>query len=196
MNAPNIYRSPATLRLVQAVAAAGAFWLAGLAWFLMSLPQSDRPGDGFTADGIVVLTGGPGRIKAGLEALANGDGERLLVSGVNSDLAEETILNAIGVGQESQACCIDLGRQARDTRGNAIEAAEWAARHDFSSLLVVTADYHLPRALIEFKGEMKDVKLLVHAVADQASLLSMASEFNKYLFSVARNLVGRAETRD
>lgn len=183
------------LRLGQSVGAAAVVWLAGFLWFLATLPQPGGAEAGPGVDGIVVLTGGPGRVQAGLDSLARGNGRRLLISGVNRDLASETIMNAIA-GGSAPVCCVDLGRKARDTRGNAIEAAEWARQHDFHSLLVVTADYHLPRALIEFGRIIKDVKLVAGAVDSHASYLSMASEFNKYLFSIARDRMGSAETKD
>ncbi len=195
MKAPRIYRSPVMLRLGQAAGAAAVVWLAGFLWFLATLPQPGGAEAGPGVDGIVVLTGGPGRVQAGLDSLARGKGRRLLISGVNRELASETIMNAIA-GGSAPACCVDLGRKARDTRGNAIEAAEWVRKHDFHSLLVVTADYHLPRALIEFGRIMKDVTLVAEAVDSHASYLSMASEFNKYLFSIARDRMSPAETKD
>lgn len=195
MKAPKTYRSPALLRLRQVLGVAGIAWLAGYLWFLAQLPQPGQAETSDSVDGIVVLTGGPGRVQAGLDSLAQGKGRRLLISGVNRDLASETIMNAIA-GDQAPICCIDLGRQARDTRGNAIEAAKWAEHHDFHSLLVVTADYHLPRALIEFGGIMTDVELVAKAVDGHASYLSMASEFNKYLFSIVQSRLDFAKSKD
>lgn len=196
METPKIYQSIVMLRAAQIMVLAGILWLAGFGWFLATLPETDALEAGVEIDGIVVLTGSPGRVQAGLDSLARGKGRRLLISGVNRELARETILNAIGGAASAQGCCIDLGREARDTHGNAIEAAEWAGQHGFRSLLVVTADYHLPRALIEFGREMENVALFAHAVDSHAPILSMASEFNKYLFSIARGSVGPADTRD
>lgn len=191
-----ISRPTMILRLRQVMVMAGIFWLAGFLWFLANLPESNLPDGGPQADGIVVLTGSPGRIQAGLDALARGQGQRLLISGVNRELASATILKAIAGDISPDACCIDLGRKARNTRGNASEAAEWAAQHNFRSLLVVTADYHLPRTLVEFAREMDNVTLMAHAVDSQASILSMASEFNKYLFSITRGLMDREKNKD
>ncbi|MCH8860943.1 MAG: YdcF family protein [Proteobacteria bacterium] len=196
METPEKYQSIVMLRVTQVVIAAGIFWLAGFGWFLATLPESGQSDEGLSVDGIVVLTGSPGRVQAGLDYLAWGKGRRLLISGVNRELARETILNAFGGAALEQACCIDLGRNARDTHGNAIEAAEWAGQHGFRSLLIVTADYHLPRALLELGREMENVTLFVLAVDSHAPVLSMASEFNKYLFSIARDYVGPADTRD
>ncbi len=43
-------------------------------------------------------------------------------------------------------CCVDLGFTAADTLGNARETAEWARSLGYHSLILVTADYHMPRA--------------------------------------------------
>ena len=44
-------------------------------------------------------------------------------------------------------CCADLGFMAADTHGNAQETADWARAHRYKSLIVVTANYHMPRSL-------------------------------------------------
>lgn len=194
--ASKTHRFNVMLRLGQVLGATAVLWLASFSWFVATLPDPGPPEGGIRFDGIVVLTGGPGRVQAGLDALASGNGKRLLISGVNAELANETILNAIASDRAAQDCCIDLGRQARDTYGNATEASDWAAEHDFHSLLIITADYHLPRALIEFGREMQDVELVAQAVDAHAPILSVASEFNKYLFSAAHGRVGPEEAKD
>ncbi|MEN9754359.1 MAG: hypothetical protein RLZ07_741, partial [Pseudomonadota bacterium] len=37
-------------------------------------------------------------------------------------------------------------------RGNAEEAAAWARERNYTSLAVVTAGFHLPRAMLEFRA--------------------------------------------
>lgn len=194
--APKKQQFSTLLRLAQALITASVLWLGGFIWFITMLPDPAPLERGVRVDGIVVLTGGPGRVQAGLDALASGNGKRLLISGVNAELANETILKAIAGDQAAADCCIDLGRQARDTRGNATEASDWAAEQNFQSLLIITADFHLPRALIEFSREMQDVKLVAQAVDSPAPILSVASEFNKYLFSVAQSGLDSLEEKD
>ena len=61
-------------------------------------------------------------------------------------------------------CCVDLDRLALNTEGNAIETANWAHKHAFSSLLLVTSAYHLPRAEVELQGALPDVRLIPYPV--------------------------------
>ncbi len=104
------------------------------------------------ADGIVVLTGGPERIKTGLALLKSGKGRRLLISGVNEHTTADELNRKNGYGGYKTvfACCVDIGRRAHDTESNAAEAVQWAQHHGFKSLLLVTSDYHMPRSIVEF----------------------------------------------
>jgi uncharacterized SAM-binding protein YcdF (DUF218 family) len=46
-------------------------------------------------------------------------------------------------------CCVDLGYDAIDTVGNALETAKWVRAHNYRRVLVVTSNYHMPRSLLE-----------------------------------------------
>ena len=93
-----------------------------------------------------------------MDLLEKGLGKRLLITGVNpaSKRAMKTLLH----GGELFDCCVDLGFAALNTHGNAEEAASWVQRHHYSSLIIVTADYHMPRSMVEFGAEMPGVKLI------------------------------------
>ncbi|MEO1067454.1 MAG: YdcF family protein [Pseudomonadota bacterium] len=115
-----------------------------------------------TADAIVVLTGGENRLEAGMELLAKGRGERLLITGVNPTTSEATLRAASDVDDALFACCVEVDRVARDTIGNAIATRAWATKNDVSSLIVVTGAFHMPRAMQEFSHTLKDVELIAH----------------------------------
>ena len=68
-------------------------WSFGFAQFILSIGNLDSASP--AADGIVVLTGGHGRIDAGLKALREARGARLLISGINQELNTEIIMQAI-----------------------------------------------------------------------------------------------------
>lgn len=124
----------------------------------VSGPHAPVQTDG--ADGIVVLTGGSGlRIAAGMDLLASGRAERMLISGVNRDVPPDEVAARAGGDTQLYACCVDIGYQAETTRGNAREAAAWATRHGYDSLLIVTSDYHMPRALLHLQSELAGVTL-------------------------------------
>ena len=147
--------------------------------------------------GIVILTGTPARLTTGFDLLKENEGARLLVSGVNSKVTRETLRQAMGQSEELMNCCVDLGRLARNTEGNAYETSLWAKSHHFKSLAIVTSAYHMPRSLVELKRQMPDVKLIAYPVASDTleltgwwknprAFMVVAGEFNKYVFSLIR----------
>lgn len=164
--------------------AAILIWFMGFIWFSLSLENPREISTLPKGDGIVVLTGGQGRIAKGVEVLQKGYGKKLLISGVNRNLASETIYNAIGDSGSLSECCIDLGREALDTIGNAREAAFWAANQNFKSIVVITADYHMPRALIEFNTYKEQFQIIPLAVKTEVNLSTLALEYTKYLVSL------------
>ncbi|MBS7543743.1 YdcF family protein [Ancylobacter oerskovii] len=142
-------------------------FLAGFAAFLFCiLGPSDRTGR--TADGIVVLTGGADRVAEAANLLAEQRGRRLLITGVHPETTLVEIGRTVPVAQTVLDCCAELGRSALNTRGNAIETAEWAHRLGFRSLIVVTSGWHMPRALVEMGRAMPEIELLPYPVAGVA----------------------------
>lgn len=116
------------------------------------------------ADAIVVVTGGEDRINVALGLLRQGAGHRLLISGVNPRTSSAAIRDRTGEDRQLFECCVDIGREANDTVGNAEEARDWAETHRYRTLLVVTSSYHMPRTLAEFARAMPDVHFVAHPV--------------------------------
>jgi uncharacterized SAM-binding protein YcdF (DUF218 family) len=166
------------------VAAAGALlWLAGFALFVAASRSVPAPPPELGA--IVVLTGAPGRIEAGLRLLADRPGARLLISGVGHAVGFGELARRAG-GDPGLASRVTLGRLAHTTSGNAREAADWARQTGVATLIVVTSPYHMQRALLEFARAMPDVVLVPAPVPgpwphDSAGWRLYAGEFNKYL---------------
>jgi uncharacterized SAM-binding protein YcdF (DUF218 family) len=194
-------RAPSHLgRVFAGIAGTGvllaAGWVAGFVWFVATLPE--QPAEpGRPTDAIVVLTGGSDRVNAGLDLLAAGHAERLLISGVHRDVDLDAVLRANGRDHGEIACCVDLGHAARTTRGNAAEAASWAARNDVRSLRLVTAAYHIPRSLLVFRQRLPDATVVPHPVrpssldaapwwGSPATARLFATEYTKYLAALAR----------
>jgi uncharacterized SAM-binding protein YcdF (DUF218 family) len=136
-------------------------YAAGFVVFVARLPQT--PAVPPHTDGIVVLTGGDERLDTAVALLEQGVGKRLLITGVDMKTTK-AVLGHIAHGGKRFACCADIGYAAQDTHGNADEAAEWARAHHFDSLLLVTARYHMPRAVREFHRGLPDVRLIAWPV--------------------------------
>lgn len=115
-------------------------------------------------DAVVVLTGGTERIAHAVRLLSEGRADRLLISGVHPGTSPEQIAAKTRTDMELFECCVDLDRLALNTEGNAIETASWVKKHGFTSLLVVTSAYHLPRARAELQGALPKVDLIAYPV--------------------------------
>lgn len=172
---------------------AGAALLLGLGflWFIGRVP-GDEVALNRSADGIVALTGGPSRIADAIELLASGRGKRLLISGANRATSSNEISRLNPDYERWVLCCVDFDR-ALNTLGNAIETRRWAEHRGFRSLIVVTSDYHMPRALAEIAHQLPDVALVPFPVmtdrqwwASAAKVKLMLSEYLKYIFAKLR----------
>lgn len=144
-----------------------AAFLAGFAIFVArALDPPDAPvGE---TDGIVVLTGGSDRVATGLRLLAEGKAPRLLISGAHPEAGLANIAAAAGQDASGVAGRVAIGYAAATTRGNAVETAAWARTEALRSLRVVTASYHMPRALVELRRALPGVELMPHAVEPTA----------------------------
>ena len=169
-----------------------AFYALGFVLFVSTLP-SPMPVMP-AADAIVTLTGGDERLDRATALLEHGAGKRLLITGADITITKP-MLKSVAHGGARFDCCADIGYAAQDTRGNAQEAADWARAHDFKSLIVVTARYHMPRALREFSSAMPDYTLVPYPVERDSVVLSdwwrhpattwlLQREYIKYLASI------------
>jgi uncharacterized SAM-binding protein YcdF (DUF218 family) len=179
----------------------GVLYALGLVAFAFTLPQPP-PSVTPRADAIVALTGVGGRLAPAVTLLEKGNGKRLLITGVNR-LTSKRALKALLHGGNIFDCCADLGFTAVDTRGNAEETARWVQAYGYKSLIIVTADYHMPRSLVEFGAQMPGVKLIPYPIVPDGGLFSPQSarrlngEYVKYLASLVRiSVADLLRTRD
>ena len=127
----------------------------GFAWFVHLV---DRPGQAPPhADGIVAFTGGPERVETALRLLAEDRADRLLLSGIGGGAELAELAHRAGVDPLPLASRVTIDRNAATTRGNATETADWARANAIRSLLVVTASYHMPRAIAELARALPEV---------------------------------------
>lgn len=175
-------------------------FVAGFVGFALSLERAETTLR-VRADGVVALTGGSDRVVEAAELLARGQARRLLITGVNKSTRGHVLAKRLPVSRDLFDCCVDLGYEAQDTAGNALETRDWVkARGIGGSLIVVTSNYHMPRALAELSAALPEMVLYpfpvvsdhVH-VADWPRDIGVArliaAEYVKYLYALARTRV-------
>jgi uncharacterized SAM-binding protein YcdF (DUF218 family) len=152
--------------LLALLPAVGLALAAGFAWFV-GQTEVAAPASALQADGIVVLTGGADRVAAGLHLLERQAAARLLISGVGAQASFHDLAHLAGV-DPGLAPRVTLGRMADSTHGNAAETADWVAEQHIASLIVVTASYHMPRALAELRARVGSTRLIADPVTPPA----------------------------
>ncbi len=176
--------APAVLTLASLAALA---WIAGFVWFVRdAMRPASLP---LQADGIVALTGGADRVATAIQLLQQNRARLLLISGVGHATEFGALFHGTGIAPGTLTGRITLGRTATDTLGNADEAADWARAHGLHSLIVVTASYHMRRALTEIGRTLPDVALYpapvlppaLRGAAGFSTLRLLAGEYTKYL---------------
>jgi uncharacterized SAM-binding protein YcdF (DUF218 family) len=183
--------------LTMAAGATGIILLAGGFFLFISHIPSEEVTLDSKSDGIVALTGAAARIPDAIELLATERGKRLLITGVHRATSAKEIARLTPLYSKYFTCCIDLDRSALNTFGNALETRRWARGHNFNSLIVVTSNWHMPRAMAELEHQLPDVTLIAYPVisekgkaepwwsnADSARLLFL--EYLKYLLACTR----------
>lgn len=157
--------APVGVALALALAVTGA----GFAWFVGRILTPTPPPA--PAEGIVVLTGGAGRLAEAFHLLLAGRAPRLLVSGVGPETRLADLARISGISDGSLLGRVSIGRLAVSTTGNAHEAARWVRAWHLDSLILVTSFYHMPRALADFHRALPHVRLEPVSVPPETPIL-------------------------
>lgn len=125
----------------------GVFYVCFFVYFLYISNHIDSKLPDGNNNLVVIFTGAPNRIQYGIN-IAHKTGNAVLISGVHSDSSTAEVLRRNGIDSLS----IDqkrfyIGRFARNTYGNAVEADTCAMIHNYDSIILVTSRYHMPRAI-------------------------------------------------
>jgi len=176
-------------------------WLVGLFAFADRVRGFTPAAEPARADAIVALTGPSAeRVNAAIRLLEQDKGKRVLISGVNREVRRQELRALTPGSSQLFNCCVDLGFEAEDTVGNAQEIAAWADAKGYDSLIVVTSDYHMPRALTEIRAAAPELALTPYAVETPSlddsgwwraavTARRMTLEYMKYLAALGRALV-------
>ncbi len=176
--------------------AGGLLLTGGFFWFAMQISGEEVILDR-KADGIVALTGAASRIPDAIELLAAERGKRLLITGVHRATSASEIARLTPLYSKYFTCCIDLDRSALNTLGNALETKRWTRDRGFTSLIVVTSNWHMPRAIAEIAHQLPDVALIAYPVTSEKvktepwwqnpdTARFLVAEYLKYLFALLR----------
>jgi uncharacterized SAM-binding protein YcdF (DUF218 family) len=153
----------------------------GFILFAFTLGKS-APADSAATDAAIVLTGGPGRIEHAIDILRDGKARRLLVAGADPSVTKADIARRIKGSNKLVKCCVDLGSESVDTRSNAEEAGRWLAQRHFSSVRLITSDWHMRRARYEFERVLgHDYRIVPDGVRSEPSFVTLFAEYNKYV---------------
>lgn len=167
-------------------------WLIGLMYFITLVPLTQTDKGDIITDAAIVLTGGNKRIEEGFNLLRKKKSKYVFITGVDKSVSKKQIMalygNLDGVDQNK----IDIGKDAISTRGNAIETKAWIEKNNIKTITLVTASYHMPRSLLEFKHALPDIKIITHPVFPEqfkimelwknpGSVLLLVKEYNRTL---------------
>ena len=140
--------------------------LASFQKFVLTLPNDDTKLSA-PIDGLVVATGGQLRIQKGVELLAGGKADRMLISGVGKGITKELLKENLAISNRQASffdCCVEIEFTATNTNGNAQATFEWMQKHALDDILLVSANYHLPRAELIFKQYLPENSVYFQAV--------------------------------
>lgn len=192
------------MKSVTAFLVLALIWFSGLLAYASRVQQQTPARAPTPAQGIVALTGAGSnqRIATAVGLLEDGYGRRVLVSGVNRAATREDIRNISRAVRRLYDCCVDLGFTAADTVGNARETAAWAQAMRYRSLIIVTSDYHMPRAMLELNAVLRGTGITAQTYAVSTPSLKarrwwrnpgaarlMVVEYCKYLAILGREAV-------
>ncbi len=150
-----------TFRLITFIFICALLVAGSFTYWLFHLPSQYS---GETAEAIIVLTGGSGRLKAGAMLLKDKKADALLISGVNVRLSDKGLFKQMPVLDRKLKKDVSIGREAENTRGNAIEAKQWMAENNYDTAIIVTSYWHMERAMLEFSHIMEDKEFIAYPV--------------------------------
>ena len=120
---------------------------------------------------IVILTGGTNRIKDGLKMIkdfrkSKKSNYKILVSGTGIGFTKNSLKNQLGSNFDPKLiqCCIDLDSVSKNTFTNASETFKWAKENDIKEFILITSNYHMPRAILEFENVMPNLKIYTYTI--------------------------------
>jgi len=134
---------------------------------LLSLRDPGSPAG--NADAIFVLTGGEGRIQEGYRAWSGGAARDLYILGAGRKVPVTRIVPEASRISAEALSRIHVEGWSENTLENAFSAKSAVGEGKYSRVILVTSDYHVPRAYLVFRKVLpKDVSISVIRVRPEA----------------------------
>ena len=121
---------------------------------------------------IVILTGGSNRIKGGLKIINDVDkfaknNLKILISGTGKGFTKISLKKILisNLNLKLLECCIELESISKDTHSNAYETSKWVEINNINKFILITSNYHMPRAILEFRDKMPNLKISTYPIA-------------------------------
>ena len=144
----------------------------------------------------IVLTGGDNRVKKSLKIFfqIENKNKNLFISGVGKGFNKETLKKITQNNPNYNKiidCCIQIEGISRNTFSNAVESLKWVKSKKINSFVLLTNNYHMPRAMLEFKSIFNDIKITPYVFIDENKIwwktkINYISEYFKYKLTYLR----------
>jgi len=145
---------------------------------------------------LIVLTGGNNRVKKSLKIFfqIKNENKNLFISGVGKGFNKKTLKKLTRQVQNNEQiieCCIQIEGISRNTFSNAVESLKWVKSKGINSFVLLTSNYHMPRAMLEFESIFKDIKITPYVFFDKNKMwwgekINYTSEYFKYKLTYLR----------
>jgi uncharacterized SAM-binding protein YcdF (DUF218 family) len=149
---------------------------------------------------IVILTGGSNRIKEGLKIVNDMNkltktNFKILISGTGKGFTKATLKKILtsDFNLKLVECCIELESISKDTYSNASETYKWTKKNDINDIILITSNYHMPRAILEFKNRMPNQQIFTYPITpknhDIEHWLNSSDTFSLIFFEYSKLLI-------
>ena len=119
-----------------------------------------------TADCAVVLTGGPGRVKEGLDLLVRRQVQRVIIAGVNPQVNLRDLYPQLALYPQLNERDLVLERRSETTYGNAQQSLPIVEALQCRSILLVTSYLHMNRAHQTFTSTYPvEIRVIPYSIA-------------------------------
>ena len=119
----------------------------------------------------------------------------MFISGVNPIVKKNELRKIIIPNNSTEKislfdCCVFIGKEAKNTKTNAVEVIKWMKKNNMISAILVTSDTHLPRSILEFQNNTNHIKITSWPVKTNSNnFINFSKEFLRFSFVRIKYLI-------